>query len=329
MENDKFDEVISYFTENINAVLKNISNSVKQDTYEIRLRSEKPVVLFGKYGSCFVKKDSTVSGIDSNYSVILPGDDMREIISKICGYSVYTHQDDIAQGFVTFGSGHRAGFCGTAVRDDKKISALRDIDSINIRIARFVENAADELSEIFSGRNSFCGIIIAGAPCTGKTTLLRSFASKLSSEYSHGYMKTVIVDERSEMGMCSGFNCDIIKGYSKTEGITHAIRVLSPEIVICDEVVSVDEAEKIIKACYSGVKFVVSVHVGALEELFLRPVSKVLTDSGFFDYAVFLEGSKNPGKIKKIVKTEELKNEFFCNHNDNSEHLFYSLLYDK
>lgn len=322
MDNEKFDEVISFFTENIRNILECISDTVKENTYEIRLRSGKPIILFGNNGSCFVKNDSTVSEIDSKYSVILNPEDLKKIISKICGYSVYTHQNEISQGFVTFGNGHRAGFCGTAVRCEDGITALRDINSLNIRIARIIENTADELIDILTESDGFNGIIIAGAPCTGKTTLLRSFAAKISSCYDYGYMKTVIVDERSEMSFCSGYNCDILKGYSKTEGITHAIRVLSPEIIVCDEVVSTEEAEKIIKGCYSGVKFIISVHIGTPYELFYRPVSKILTESGFFDYAVFLKDSKNPGKINKIVKTEELKNEYIRNSRNYNQYIF-------
>lgn len=322
MDNEKFDEVISFFPESVRNVLLCISDTVKNNTYEIRLRTEKPIVLFGNYGSYFIKKDSTVSGIDSRNSVIINESDIKKIITKICGYSVYTHQNDMSQGFVTFGNGHRAGFCGTAVRNNNKITALRDINSVNMRIARFFDDAADELIKKLPDKHSFNGIIIAGAPCTGKTTLLRSFAAKISSQYNYGYMKTVIVDERSEMSFCSGFNCDILRGFSKTEGITHAIRVLSPEIIICDEVVSAEEAEKIIKGCYSGVKFIVSVHVGTPDELFLRPVSKTLTECGFFDYVVFLENSKNPGKINNIVKTEELKNEYTCNNRGNHQYIF-------
>lgn len=325
MDNENFDEVVSYFSENIKNVLLCVSDAIKQNTYEIRLRIGKPIVLFGSYGSNFVKSDSTVSGIDSRYSVTVNEEDLKNITSRICGYSVYTHQHEISQGFVTFGNGHRAGFCGTAVVNNNAITALRDIDSVNIRIARYFDDAADELLSKITDKESFNGIIIAGAPCTGKTTILRSFASKVSSVYSFCYMKTVLVDERFEMSICSGANCDILRGFSKSDGINHAIRVLSPEIIICDEVSSVEEAEKIIKGCYTGVKFVVSVHIGTPDDLFLRPVSKTLADSGFFDYIVFLENSNKPGKIKKIVKMEDLKNEYNCYSGSNNKHFYDSI----
>ncbi len=314
MKSKEFDEIICFFPERINKILSAVSLTVKNSTYEIRFRSDKPVVLFASNGSNFLKIDSTVSVIDSNNSVIVSKNDVQQIVSSICGYSVYSHQNDIVQGFVTFGNGHRAGFCGTAIVNNGNITALRDINSINIRISRSFEDAADELLEVISKKTDFNGIIIAGAPCTGKTTVLKSFASKISSSFRFRYMKTVLIDERFEMGENSGLNCDVLCGFSKSDGIMQALRVLSPEIIICDEVTSSQEAEEIIKGCYAGVKFVVSVHIGSYEDLFLRPVSKKLTDSGFFDCIAFLDNTDRPGKIRKIVKLEELKNEYFRNN---------------
>ena len=288
--------------------------NVKSNTYEIRLRAEKPLVLFAKNGSNFIKKDSTVSAVDSKYSVCISKDELQQTISSICGYSVYSHQNDIANGFVTFGNGHRAGFCGTAVLTGGNITTLRDIDSVNIRISRNFTNAADDLLEKISDKSDFNGIIIAGAPCTGKTTVLKSFACGISSLYRFRYLKTVLIDERSELGVNSGLNCDVLRGFPKADGIMHAIRVLSPEIIICDEVASMTDVDAIIKGCYSGVKFIVSVHIGSPEDLFLRPISKKLTDCSFFDYVVFLDNALNPGKIKQIVELEELKNEFYRNN---------------
>jgi len=314
METKEFDEVLCYFPERIKTVLSAVSAAVKSSAYEIRFRSEKPIVLFANNGSNFLKIDSTVSTIDSKHSVVVSKEEIHRIVSSICGYSVYSHQNDIAQGFVTFGNGHRAGFCGTAIVNNGIITALRDIDSVNIRISRNFENAADELLEEISKNPQFNGIIITGAPCTGKTTVLKSFASKISSSYRFRYMKTVLIDERYEMGANRGLNCDVLCGFPKSEGIMHAIRVLSPQIIICDEVTSTQEAEAVIKGCYTGVKFVVSVHIGTYEELFSRPVSRKLADSGFFNYAVFLDNAESPGKIRKIVKLEELNREYYCNN---------------
>lgn len=43
------------------------------------------------------------------------------------------------------GSGHRVGICGTAVSIHGEINSVRDISSLNIRIAREIPNASEEL----------------------------------------------------------------------------------------------------------------------------------------------------------------------------------------
>lgn len=320
MEDKSFNEVISILPEKIRNVLMYISENIKSETYEIRLRLNKPLVVFGKYGTFFVKSDSTVSAVDYIGAVTVGESDIKEAVGSLCGYSVYSHQNDITQGFVTFGSGHRAGFSGTAVYNHS-LTALRDIDSVNIRIAREYNDSADELLKIVS-ENNFSGIIVAGAPCSGKTTVLRSFASKISSSFLYGFAKTVLIDERYEMGTKSGANCDVLRGFLKSDGIVHATRVLSPEVIVCDEVATLDEAEKIIKGCYSGVKFVVSVHIGCMKDIYFRPVSKVLLDSGFFDYIAFLGNAASVGKFYSIIKTEDLNRELYSDGSHNGKLLF-------
>lgn len=314
METKEFNDVLCYFPERIKSVLTSVSDVIKSSTYEIRFRLNKPIILFAVNGCNFVKSDSTVSAIDSNKSVTVAKEELQQIVGRICDYSIYSHQNDISQGFVTFSNGHRAGFCGTAIINNGIITTLRDIDSVNIRIARNYEDCADDLLESISKSSEFKGIIVAGAPCTGKTTVLKSFAAKISSSYKYGYMKTVLIDERFEMKGNNGINCDVLCGFPKTEGIIHAMRTLSPEIIICDEVVSMQETDEIIKCCYAGVRFVVSVHSGAIADLLLRPVSEKLVKSGFFDIIVFLDNSDKSGKIRKIIKTEELKREYYCDN---------------
>ena len=91
----------------------------------------------------------------------------------------YTHlQHEIRQGFVTMASGHRVGVCGTAVYEENRVSGIRDISSLNIRIAREVYGAADELLRELDKEIS--GLLIAGPPSSGKSTILRDLARQLS-----------------------------------------------------------------------------------------------------------------------------------------------------
>lgn len=328
MKNNNFVQVADILPVELKNILTNLPEEIQNTTYEIRLRINKPVVICGLYGINFVKADGSLSAIEYKYSETINEADFKETVNRICGYSIYSHQNDIANGFVTFGDGHRVGFCGTAVYDENSVVGLKNIDSLNIRIARNVDNSSDEILDLLFCEKKFKGLIVAGAPCTGKTTILKSIAKRISSEYSFGHMKTVMIDERYEFCSMSGINCDILHGFSKEDGIRHAIRVLSPDIIVCDEVISVSEADEIIRSCYSGSKFIVSVHVDNKEDLFKRVVSRRLIDSNFFDYICILKDCESPGAIKEIIKTEELFSEYNCNSHSDNKLLFDSIYGD-
>ena len=309
MENEKFDEVAGIFPNRIANILKFIPESVKKDAYEIRLRADRPLIIFGRNSSGFIYDDSTVSAMVKNGVVVASEEEIRECIEKVCSYSVYAHQNEMAEGFITFGSGIRVGFCGTAVISEGKIKSLRNIDSLNIRIpGEYPECAVPLLDKLYSS-GGFNGLIVAGAPCSGKTTLLKSVAYQLSSEYKYGYLKTAVIDERFELGSAVGINCDILRCYPKNTGIIHAVRVLSPQIVICDELSDDMEADNVIRCLNSGIKFAVSVHCGSKKDLINRPLTRKLINSDCFDYVVLLDNSGSPGRIQNIYRMEDLKNE--------------------
>ena len=298
----EFDSVLTILPTKLRQTLQAIPEAIKEDTYEIRLRRDKPLTLFGKYGSAFVGVDSGISYLTFRDALLVSSAQIAETTEKVSGYSLYAHQNDMATGFITFGSGHRVGFCGTAVTENGRVTAVRDVSSLNIRIARVVDADADGLLHKLGEWN---GLLIAGAPCTGKTTLLRAVASRVSSSYEYGFAKTVILDERFEMMGADGANCDVLRGYPKEEALAHATRVLSPDVIICDEVTSEREAETIIRACYSGVRFAASVHCRSKEELLRRSVSRKLLLSGCFDRFALLRDSSHPGQVMEILKTEE------------------------
>lgn len=66
-----------------------------------------------------------------------------------------------------------------------------------------------------------------------------------------------------------GENTDVLNGYSRGEGIMCALRSLSPEVIICDEIGG--DAEEIRQCMNCGVKLIVSAHAGSIRELMSRP----------------------------------------------------------
>lgn len=190
--------------------------------------------------------------------------DMDELIKSFCGYSLHSHSRELSEGFITLKGGHRAGFCGTAVIKDGKTETIRDISSVNIRIAREHKGCADEIYRWTSG---FGGLLLIGKPLSGKTTVLRDLCRILGNR-----SKVSVIDERGELAAVRdgiaqndvGENTDILDGFTKRSGIFCALRSMSPEYVVCDEISG--ESESVVQCMNSGVKVVLTAHCGSFEE---------------------------------------------------------------
>ena len=250
----------------------------------------------------------------------LTGAQLAEILRALCEYSVHSYTEDIARGYVTLPGGHRAGVCGTAVTERGLVTAVRDISSINLRVAREIPGAAGELCARMYSNGGLPGLLISGAPGSGKTTLLRDLARRLSDgngpEGHRGRAapcrRVAIIDERGELAgaregtpCCAvGANTDVLTGYPKCEGILLAIRSLSPEIILCDELGGEPDAAALEAGFHTGVRFVATIHAGSAEEALARPVAQRLLSCGAFDYLVHLEF---PCKIMEI-KALEMRN---------------------
>lgn len=308
---NSFDTAIQPICQRLRPVLAALPANLQESVQEIRMRVNLPLSVFNGVQSFFV----TGSGISRKAEEGIPvfREDMEETFRCLCNYSVYTHQNEIRNGFLTIKGGHRVGVCGTAVLEEGQVTGLRDISSFNIRIARQISGAADEILALL-GEEIVQGVLLAGAPSTGKTTLLRDLARQLAGGGALPPRKITVVDERGELagvyrgdaqndlGCC----CDILDGYPKSQGILQAIRALSPEVILCDELGSEKETAAVEEVVNAGVSLIVSVHAAEVGELLRRRQIRRLMETGAFRTVVLLDCAARPGKIKGIYKVGEL-----------------------
>lgn len=225
---------------------------------EIRLRAGRPAVCVDIWGGMKV------------CSEVFSADEIADCFAEICRYSIHSFQDEIADGFVTMEGGHRVGICGTAVKNGGRIEFLKDISGLNIRFAHEIIGCANEIYNCFFD-NTACSLLLAGKPMSGKTTILRDLARQLGNKH-----KVVIIDSRNEISasfhgtpsMDIGLNTDAICLCGKYEGIMLALRSLSPEYIICDEIGG--DSDALERAMYCGVKIIAAVHAGSISELASR-----------------------------------------------------------
>ncbi len=302
-----FDSAAEVLSEEIGGILRQIPDSRKATIQEIRLRIGKPVALTDGATTMFAGNDGRILYSVSDKAVKVSQRAVYDTFRRLCDYSVYSRQDEIKNGFVTMKGGHRVGLCGTAVVSDGRITALNDISSMNIRIAREIPGVSEELLKNiypFEG-----GILIVGVPSSGKTTILRDLARSLSLGIGCHIMRTCVIDERGELsGTYSGTACndmglsDVLNGYPKGEGIIHAIRAMSPQVIVCDELGTEEDCRCVSQGFHAGATIIASIHASSYEELLHREQAKALLATGAFQTAVILESSDRPCKIAKYVK---------------------------
>ena len=311
----RFEQAVRNLPPRLRTVLMGLPAKAKDRAMEVRLRVDKPLALTCQGQSWFVDLGSQLHNIPGQCFVVTP-QEMEEAVLAMCSYSVHTHQSEMKDGYISLRGGHRAGICGSAVISEGKIAAVRDITSINIRIARDIIGAAEKVvSAVFLG--GLQGALIAGPPSSGKTTILRDLARQLSSGKTGSYYKVAVVDERGEIGAVHegvpqndlGYCCDILSGYPKGEGILMAVRTLSPQVIICDEIGGEAEVTMMLDGLRCGVKVVVSAHADTLDELLGRRQIVRLLGEGAFASIVMLGGAYAPGKVARVLRVEDLRYE--------------------
>lgn len=308
----KFEQAVRVFTPALTAAFLHLNNEEKEMITEIRLRVRKPLVVVTLNGICFLHRSGKLTQVYSDLAVKICEKEMEEIFSRLCGYSVYSYRDAINRGYITISGGHRAGVAGTAVTENGKVVSVRNISCINLRIAKEIAGAADEVySQCFAqGLN---GLIVAGPPSSGKTTVLRDLARQLSGAEKGRFAKVFVCDERGELGAAHGgiaqndigLNCDLITSYPKKEGILIGLRSFSPDIIICDEVATDEELDAVESGLLCGVRFALSIHAETEKDLRSKPAYQRLIASGCFAYTVLLSGTQ-PGKAERFFAGSEL-----------------------
>lgn len=292
--------------------LRKLPERVRAQVQEIRLRAGRPVVLVLAGRDLYLTCAGTAVEHPEEGVLLATRPQLEDAFRLICDSSVYVHQHEIRCGFVTLRGGHRAGLCGTAVLQNGAVTNMRDISGINLRIAREFRGASDGLLAALGVGQHIQGAILAGPPGCGKTTVLRDLARQLSGG-ALGRCRVSIIDERGEIAATfKGVpqndigQCDVLDGYPKGEGILQAVRCLSPDVIICDEIGGEEDARAVAASLNAGVAVIASAHASSMKELFSRPPIRAVFATGAFSQVALLCGREHPGRVQAFYREGEL-----------------------
>lgn len=156
-------QILEYLPEKIRNVLKTEVEDFNQ-LEEIRLRCGQPIILKLNTGDKIIRNTITT-------------EDILSTVQLFCENSVYSYQNQIANGFITINGGHRVGISGSCVMEDGKVKNINYIYSLNIRIAKEIKGASNKiLKDIINiDNNTVYNTLIAASPGSRKNNSFKGF----------------------------------------------------------------------------------------------------------------------------------------------------------
>lgn len=225
-------------------------------------------------------------------SVPVDTSDIDSVIERATNASVHTAQSSIAKGFINCSGGIRIGLCGTGIIDKDKVTGMRGISSLAIRIPHEIRGCGQAAIDKVKA-DTVGSILILSPPGYGKTTFLRECIRQLSDSGK----RVSVADERGELAAVHrgvpqfdlGKASDIMSDVPKAQAVMMLLRAMNPQIIAMDEISSPEDVEAAETASGCGVRLIATAHAADKSELYRRPVYKRLLELGVFKNTVVIE----------------------------------------
>lgn len=319
-------EILKFLPEKMAKVMEKAALDWEQ-MEEIRLRAGKPLLFYMDNKEYVLKREGNfikTSGQIEEGAYMTEASEIRQILDKVSGYSLYAYQDELCQGYFTLEGGHRMGLAGKIVTEEGKIRTIKYLSFLNIRVSHEKKGCGQVVIKKLIKGGQLLHTLILSPPGCGKTTLLRDLIRLISNGFYYFDEKqdkrnwfpglTVgVVDERSEIGSCVkgiptndlGIRTDILDECPKAEGIFMLLRSMAPRVIAVDEIGNREDFFAIRQAVNSGCIILATAHGTSYRELSQKPLFAAFLEEHIFDRYIVLSGKQGKGTIEGIYRREE------------------------
>ena len=132
---------------------------LRQMAEEFRLRAGQPLVVLLPEG-------------ERSLGAAVTPEDLETLCDLATDYSRYAAEETLREGYLSVRGGFRVGLCGTAVMKDGESTALRDLSSAAVRIAREQRGIGEAVAPRLFRDGRYQNTLLLSPPGGGKTTLL-------------------------------------------------------------------------------------------------------------------------------------------------------------